>query len=704
MATPAVVPYGGATLAPMKYRAAPLLLLLALPLAAEEPVAPPPYREEIVVTAPKLPTALEETPSSITVLSREDVIRSGAETLPDLLLSTGGFHVYDPTGTGTGAVVDLRGFYSAGETSYAILTIDGMTANDVDTDRIDWNLIDLDRVERIEILRGPVSTLYGNVGMSGLINVITHRPDAGTDGTIVLGIGNEGKGEGSVAASWAGERAVAAFSLRRITLSGFREHNLYHSTQAQSRLSWTVHPGSAAPASPAANGEGGGRREMGIVLSGLYLNSDRELPGALPAGTPTTEAGTPLDDDNGRTWQAGLSLSLPLPGSSEFEATANVRSKEQDRTDTLAFQTLTHGLDTRIGRGEARYRRGFHLAGHTGRLLAGVEASEGRVDSDYFRINAVGALNSRIDHARATRTTLGSFALAEVDLAPALALSAGVRYDDLHGDFDGKVGLPDTVQSATSPSLALNYRLGESGNAFLSASRSFKAPTVEQLYDRRPFIIARGLPPAFLSNAALLPQRATNYEAGLRTRLGNHASTSLSVYSLVVTDEIGFDLSHLRFDNIAKSRHQGIEWNLTGDLKPGLRPRLSYTYSRAVFAGGSDDGHQINGVPRSQVTAALDWVSYGNGGTGPFGGVEVTQVRGQFVDEENLLPLDPYTLVGAVVGIRFEKLAFDVTARNLLNRQFSPDGFVTLDTRGHAIALYYPGTPRTVTARLRIDF
>src|SRR5262249_39114666 len=156
--------------------------------------------------------------------------------------------------------------------------------NDVDTDRIDWNLIDLDRVERIEVLRGPVSTLYGNVGMSGLINVITHRPATGTDGTIVLGTGNGGKGEGSVAASWANDRARAAVSRRRVTLSGFRPHSLYHSTQAQSRLRWTAHVGNAAPP-----GNGAGDRELGLALSWLYLNSDRELPGAFFNGTPTTE-------------------------------------------------------------------------------------------------------------------------------------------------------------------------------------------------------------------------------------------------------------------------------------------------------------------------------------------------------------------------------------------------------------------------------
>jgi iron complex outermembrane receptor protein len=684
----------------MKNRVAPFLLLLALPLRAEEPTAPPPYREEIVVTAPKTPLAIEKTPSAITVLNAEDIALAGDVTLPDLLFAAGGgFHIYDRTGTGTDAVVDLRGFYSAGETSYALLSIDGLPANDFDTDLVDWNLVDLDRVQRIEILRGPVSTLYGNIGMSGLVNVITHRAGPGPDGTVVLGTGNEGKGEGSIATSWGGERKEAAISLRRVGLSGFREHSIYHSTQAQSSLRWTpLLPGPTPPPGGTAI-----PRELGLILSGLYLDSDRQLPGGIPLSTPSTEAGTPLDSDTGRTRQAGLSLSLPISATSHFEASASIRSKDQYRVDTLAFQTLAHGLGTHNGHAEARYREGFKLAGHNGQLLTGVEASDGTVDSDYFRINAVGALNSRVDHAHSSRTSLGAFSSAELDLSRSLTLSTGVRYDDLRGDFDGKVGLPAVAQTATSPSLALNYRLGDAGNAFLSASRSFKAPTVEQLYDRRPFIISRGVV-TYLSNTALLPQRATNYEAGVRTRLGDFASTSLSLYSLRVTDEIGFDVSQLRFDNISQSRHQGVEWNVTGDLSPGLRPRFSYTYSRAIFDGGPNNGNQINGVPRTQVAAGLGWIGYTGHGTGPFGDFEISHVRGQYVDEENRIPLAPYTLLGAVVGVRFEKLSYDITVRNLLNHRFSTDGFVTLDPTGHLIPLYYPGTERTITARVKIDF
>ena len=684
----------------MKNRVAPFLLLLALPLQAEEPPAPPPYREEIVVSAPKTPVAIERTPSAITVLNAEDIALAGDATLPDLLFSAGGgFHVYDRTGTGTGAVVDLRGFYNAGATSYALLSIDGLPANDFDTDAVDSNLVDLDRVERIEILRGPVSTLYGNIGMSGLVNVITHRAGPGPDGTIVLGTGNEGKGEASIATSWGGARKEAAVSLRRVSLSGFREHSIYHSTQAQSSLRWTpLLPGAAAPPEATVI-----PRELGLVLSGIYLDTDREIPGGIPAGTPSTQAGSPLDADTARTWQAGLALSLPFAGTSHFEALASVRGKDQFRVDTLAFQSLAHGLGTHSGHAEARYRQGFDLAGHGGRLLAGLEASDGSVDSDYFRINSEAALNARVDHAHATRTTLGGFTSAEVDLNRALTLSAGLRYDDLRGDFAGKVDLPAIVQTATSPSLALNYRLGDTGNAFLSASRSFKAPTVEQLYDRRPFIVGRGIV-TYLSNTALLPQRATNYEAGVRTRLGDFASTSLSLYSLRVSDEIGFDVSQLRFDNISQSRHQGIEWNITGDLAPGLRPRFSYTYSRAIFDGGPNNGNQINGVPRTQIAAALGWIGYTGHGTGPFGELDLSHVRGQYVDQENLLPLGPYTLVGAVVGVRFEKLSFDVTVRNLLNRRFSADGLVTLDPTGHRVPLYYPGTQRAITARVKIDF
>ncbi|HXO20923.1 MAG TPA: TonB-dependent receptor plug domain-containing protein, partial [Thermoanaerobaculia bacterium] len=353
--------------------------LVAGALRAQAPPPPATFQEEILVSAPKVPLPLDETPSSATVLTAGEIALSGARTLPELLEAAGGgFHVYDFGGAGTFSAVDLRGFYSAGETSYAIVQVDGMAVNDLDTDAVDWNLVDLARIERVEVLRGPVSALYGNVGMSGLINVVTRRPGPGLGGALSAGGGEQGRAEGSATAAWGSERTALDLGVRRQEVAGWRRHSAWNGTLAQSRLQW-------APES----------RRLDVAVQALYLSSSRDKPGAIPAGTPPAEAGTPLDREGSRSWETGLSLALPLGGDAHFEARAAARGKREEAVDTIFFLPLEHDFETASGSGELRYRRAFSLLGRGGRLLAGAEGTAGRIDGSYFAVDRQGGQGAR---------------------------------------------------------------------------------------------------------------------------------------------------------------------------------------------------------------------------------------------------------------------------------------------------------------------
>ncbi|HYG61915.1 MAG TPA: TonB-dependent receptor, partial [Thermoanaerobaculia bacterium] len=218
-----------------------------------------------------------------------------------------------------------------------------------------------------------------------------------------------------------------------------------------------------------------------------------------------------------------------------------------------------------------------------------------------------------------------------------------------------------------------------------------------QLYDRRPFFLAPDLSPVFLSNAGLDPQRALSWEAGARSPLGTAAWTEIALYRMEVGDEIGFDLARLRFANIDRSLHQGIEWGLAAEAGP-LRPRLAYTLTEATFEGGAHDGRRINGIPRHQIAAGLGWEARALTGE-----VEARHVRGQFADEDNRFPLDPYTLLNAAVDWKLSRFSLGLTVRNLLGADFETSGFVTLDETGAPLPLYYPGAERAVVGRLSLE-
>jgi iron complex outermembrane receptor protein len=670
----------------MRVAAGLVLLLSVSPLLAQEETPPPVVSEEIVVTAPKAPVPLDEVPAAVTVLTRQEIEQRPASTLGEALAATPGLHVYDLSGTGTEAVADLRGFYSAGETSYLLLLVDGVAAGDLETDAVDWSLVDLEQVERVEVLRGPVSTLYGSA-MGGLVNVVTRRPERGTSGRVALHGGEHGTAGGTASLGFAGGARDGTLFARRQEVEGWRAHSAWSVSQLRGVL--RLGAGEETP------------RRTSFAWRASLSEVERERPGPLPEGAPRDLASTPLDRDDARSWDTGLSLEVPLGERSYLEVFAAVREEDGDVVETILFQPLGHDPDSRIWGGELRWRGETAVAGRTARLRLGSQAERGRLDDAYHAVDEAGARSGRINAGRTERTSLAAFGVGEVDLTEYLALSLGVRHDRIRGEREERLetGRADSRHSATSPSIALNRRLGESGNVYLSVSRSFKAPTLEQLYDRRPFFLGPDLPPITLSNAGLDPQRAWSYEAGARTRLGRSAWTEAALYHMRVTDEIGFDLANLHFANIDRSLHRGFEWGLTAHLVD-LRPRLAYTLTDATFDGGRFDGKRINGIPRHQIAAALGW-------TAPRGlsaEIEARHVRGQFADEENRFPIDPYTLLDAAAGLRLSRFELGITVRNLLDARFETSGFVSLDETGGPLPLFYPGAERAVLGRVSFNF
>ena len=141
-------------------------------------VVPPLFAAEasldtIVVTATRTDEDVEKLPSSITVVTAEDISNSTAVTVQDVLENVEGLVIRDLYGTGAKSTVDGRGFARGVNT---VVLIDGRRVNEIDLGGVDWNLIPLENVERIEIVRGAGKrAFYGDNATSGVINIITKK-------------------------------------------------------------------------------------------------------------------------------------------------------------------------------------------------------------------------------------------------------------------------------------------------------------------------------------------------------------------------------------------------------------------------------------------------------------------------------------------------------------------------------------------------
>ena len=150
--------------------------LITLPVRAEEI----PSFDEIVVTATRTPRAVDTTLSATTVINRETIQR--ADDLMALLSQEAGINVARTGGEGKSTAVYLRGTAA----KHVLVLVDGVRAASASTGEYDWNALSLEQIERIEIVRGPLSSLYGSDAIGGVIQIFTRRP-GGPGARLTLG-------------------------------------------------------------------------------------------------------------------------------------------------------------------------------------------------------------------------------------------------------------------------------------------------------------------------------------------------------------------------------------------------------------------------------------------------------------------------------------------------------------------------------------
>ena len=144
--------------------------------AAEVPLT---RSEPLVVTVTRFEDRDTDRPVNLSIISAEDIRASSARTVPDLLAEQAGVTLHDLFGNNaTSASIDLRGFGATG-TQNTLILVDGRRIADIDLSGVQWSAVPLTAIERIEVVRGGASVLYGEGATAGVINIITRSPAAG---------------------------------------------------------------------------------------------------------------------------------------------------------------------------------------------------------------------------------------------------------------------------------------------------------------------------------------------------------------------------------------------------------------------------------------------------------------------------------------------------------------------------------------------
>ncbi|MGH9367416.1 MAG: TonB-dependent receptor [Thermoanaerobaculia bacterium] len=669
--------------------------LLALLLADEPPAGekqapePPQVHEEMIVTAERGPEPREEIPASVDVLTREQIERLPAQDLSELLEFLPGFHAFFRESLGgPPPIVTSRGFFGGGEAEYVQLRIDGVPVEDVETGLADWRRIRSADIERIEALRGPASSLYGDTALGGVIQVFTRSGPASGNS---LSASASGGSFGTAAAdlSWGFGRdgfqgsAVGTY----VRTAGYREHSA-----EESAIRGFTNSGALA----------GGKWSFDLQAS----RTDREDPGALDGielEQDDRQSNPIFRFDHTDTDRGRLALSFHKEsGAVPFRVTLYGAARSAGILRTIlvvpglgnrTFRDLHSGAFGGILEGE----KSLSLLGRESTIRLGTELAHETLRSNYRFVDEEAVEGPIVSGEEGARNRAALFFTGDWRLTGRLRASGGVRWDRIADDFqvEGK----SELHEAWSPRAGLSLRLGNLDRSpvalYFQFSNSFKAPTLDQLFDPHPFDDFQG-GTFSISNPDLVPQKAENFELGI-SQQGRVLRWEVLSYRMSVENEIDFDPATFSYQNIGRSLHQGVEAGAR--LSAGkVSPFVSYAWTRVESRTGENVGKQLKNIPehllRAGVAAQLP------------AGIEASAVwtwmADRFLDDQNLIPLGDASVVDLRLSRSFGSLRARLDLSNLTNTKYSQYGFALTDFFGEQVSYSYPGA--RFAARFGIDW
>jgi len=664
----------------------PLLLLVATISSfayAQDAPKVPPVKQEIVVTAEREEQPRDQACAAVTVLNREAIQRLPAESLSEVMAFVPGVTMmFDSDASGV-PMITSRGFFGGGEVEYVKLIVDGVPVGDAESGNVDWRSFRAEDIERIEVLHGPGSSLYGDTALGGVVQLFTRQQaNAGSSGDLHLSGGSFDTRNADLGyladvggdlrldlradtADTGGFRAHADNSNRAVQLAllRFAEHSRWRFEAAGDRKD---------------------RREPG-PLTFAEIGKDREQSNAL------------FRFDREQTDRYRLAAAFDSFGNTPLHATVYGLQRDSDNLRTILLapgfgSSALRSLTTKAG--GATFEVSSEVAGGT--LRAGADLERATISGRYSSVGHSGETLGVAASEDGSRDRIGLFVTGGWSICERCRLTAGLRRDDLHDDFTGAAR---HTASAWSPRAGLNVRLGpgaEPISAFVQISKAFKAPTLDQLFDPRPFPDGRG-GTISISNPTLRPQRARNIEAGL-SRAAPGSEWSIVAYRMTVTDEIDFDPQTFTYHNIGSSLHRGIEASAAFARDARISPTFTYAWTRVADTTTPD--LQLKNIPEHVAQLLL----HARINATTRADIIYRWTDGMTLDDAGQFAEPDISRVDLRIAHDLGKLRLQADLLNALNAHYNELGFVLLDFKGRPTAFGFPAPGRTLRAGITWNF
>lgn len=600
--------------------------------------------------------------NSLTYLSRNveiiEIENSNYRSIPDLLRKETGIRVRSCLSNPKFTSVDIRGF---GETaaSNTLVFIDGRRVSEIDISGVDWAQIPLSCVEKIEIIKGGASVLYGDNAVGGVINIMTKRGRGKPYiKTSILG-GSYSMWNPKIEASGAINNISYLIHGDYYGTKGYRENNSFNAYNCGGNFAKHI------------------TNVLEVLISTNYHKDKYGLPGALSESDLSTirrkSTNFPFDKANTEDFfikfDGVYNIILERNNWGVLSTSASYR-KRKSHADFVSMSGINKNNISTLGI-TPKFTINKKIMGHKNIFALGLDHYNAR---DKIYSDGIGFIGPYTKRAEITKKSLGLFLNDDFSILSNLALNIGYRYENVKYQFEQQEDITMSEKRNINEHIvnaSISYDQSNNLSLFAKFSQSFRFPAVDEF-----FSVWTGM------NTNLVHQKADEYEIGIKNILLNKMLYfKCSLYRMNITNEIYYNSFTWKNENYEKTRHEGLELEIKYMPLSSISLFANHTYLKSRFKNGNFNKNQIPGVPKNKDILGIT--------------IKPTQnltisIVGNYIGESYFIgdldnaakPLMPYIITDTEVELKKGNLSASFGVNNVFNEKYSEYSII-----------YYTGDP-----------
>ena len=650
---------------------------------------------EIVVTATRDKQETRKTPANVTIITADDISKSGATTVVDVLDNLESIQFRTSSGNTSQAYVDMRGMGGDNPYGKTLVMLDGRRLNRTDMSSINWLQIPVNNIERIEVVRGPESVLYGDAAIGGVINIITKKGKAQPQFNASAIVGSYGLNDERVSVTGATEKWTYAANGENNFNFGYRERSKYSAQSGGFDLGYTASD------------------LLSVSLGVSFIKTDYQMPGALtklqmeqdrrqyqPAGGPWSPAHS---NDDGSDKYTNVNLGIKSFFGSWGQLEINFLYGKKDLGVNMPSWFLFADTSADTYGITPKYVLTKEIFGFNNKVILGVDYYNEPYRKYFYSDQERTSKSSMADF---TRESLGGYIRDEFSILKNLIFSAGYRLEraSIRGsnlDFVTPANSftdQDKTYNAEAYEAGLTWLVGKKSKVFAKYSTIYRIPFLDEVAS------FNGAGGGFLKS--LEKEKGISTEAGMEFYPLNNLKIGLTLFRIDMEDEIqyvGFFPTGYN-QNTGNTRHDGAEVSLSYLWEKQALLYGNFTYHKATYENGAYNKKELWLVPNRMATLGLEIYLPYNLMLRP----EVRYVGDSFLsqDFDNVgEKLDSYTLLNIYLSykppIEKVKMTAFFGVENLANVKYSSFGMYGAPYSDNT---YYPMPGITFKGGLSFEF